>query len=140
MKRAKGGPMDVADSVTMREGLGIVGNANQGGRRQVTIIDADVWERVLAELGAYVDPSARRANVMLRGVDLANSRGRILHLGECHIRIFNETKPCELMDLALPGLRAALYSNWAGGAFGEVVVGGTARVGDAARFADEVAR
>jgi MOSC domain-containing protein YiiM len=76
---------------------------------------------------------------MLRGVDLAKSRGRILCLGECRIHIFNETKPCEQMDAALPGLKGALYANWAGGAFGEVVVGGTARVGDAAMFIDETA-
>ena len=59
-------------------GQGLVGNANQGGRRQVTIIDAAVWERVMEELGATVPPSARRANIMVRGLNLDSTRKRFL--------------------------------------------------------------
>lgn len=130
IKRAKGGPMDTVASAELITGRGIAGNANQGGRRQVTIIDAAAWERITRELGASVDPSARRANVTVRGVDLENSRGRVLRLGECRIRIYGETRPCELMDEAHAGLRAAMSANWGGGAFGEVLEGGAVKVGD----------
>jgi MOSC domain-containing protein YiiM len=134
IKRAKRGPMDAVERAEMIAGDGIVGNANRGGRRQVTIIDAEVWERVMAALGARIDPSARRANLMVRGVDLSGSRGKVLRLGECRVRIFNETKPCEQMDEALPGLKATLYADWGGGAFGEVIKSGTVRVGDVAAW------
>lgn len=137
IKRAKRGVMDAVERAQMVEGRGLMGNANIGGRRQVTIIDADVWERVMRELGAEIDPSARRANIMLRGVDLAGSRGRILRLGDCRVRIFNETKPCERMDEALPGLKAALNKDWGGGAFGEVIAGGEVSVGDMAVWEDD---
>ena len=140
LKRAKRGPMDVVERAEMVEGRGLVGNANQGGRRQVTIIDAAVWERVMGELGATLNPSVRRANIMVRGVDLVNSRGRVLRIGECRVRIFNETKPCERMDEVLPGLKAALYANWGGGAFGQVIDGGTVRVGAVAMWEDTVKR
>lgn len=132
IKRFKRGPMDAVREAEMVKGRGLVGNADQGGRRQVTIIDAEVWEQVMKELDANIDPAMRRANIMVRGVDLAHSRRQILQLGECQIRIFNETKPCERMDEVLPGLQHALYDHWRGGAFGEVMTGGTVRVGEVA--------
>lgn len=136
IKRAKRGPMDTVDQGEMIAGKGLVGNANQGGRRQVSIIDAAVWELIMEELGATIDPSARRANIMVRGLELANTRKRILLLDECRVRIFTETKPCERMDEVLPGLKAALYKNWAGGASGQVITGGRVRVGAVARWED----
>ena len=134
IKRGKRAPMDGVETAEMVAGKGLVGNANQGGRRQVTIIDAEVWERVMEELGATIDPSARRANIMVRGLDLKNSRKQVLLLGECRVKIFTETKPCERMDEVLPGLKAALYKNWGGGAAGQVITGGTVRVGAVARW------
>jgi MOSC domain-containing protein YiiM len=122
--------MDAAESAELVAGRGIVGNADQGGRRQVTIIEQEVWEALMRRLGGALPPSARRANLMVSGVPLADSRGRVLLVGPCRVRIFNETKPCERMEEALPGLRAAMYPNWSGGAFGEVVEGGRIAVGD----------
>ncbi len=134
IKRAKRGPMDAIAEAEMIAGKGLVGNANQGGRRQITIIDAAVWERIMEELGATIEPSARRANIMVRGLELANTRKQVLLLDECRVRIFTETKPCERMDEVLPGLKAALYRNWGGGVCGQVIDGGRVRVGAVARW------
>ncbi len=134
IKRAKRGPMDAVAEAEMIAGKGLVGNANQGGRRQITIIDAAVWERIMEELGATIEPSARRANIMVRGLELANTRKQVLLLDECRVRIFTETKPCERMDEVLPGLKAALYQNWGGGVCGQVIDGGRVRVGAVARW------
>lgn len=41
IKRARLGPMDAVDHAALIENRGIVGNANQNGRRQVTIIEED---------------------------------------------------------------------------------------------------
>ena len=133
IKRGKRAPMDRVEEAKMIAGKGLVGNANQGGRRQVTILDAEVWERVMEELSATIDPAARRANIMVRGLNLENTRKRVLILGECKVKIFTETKPCERMDEVLPGLKAALYKNWGGGASGQVITGGIVRVGAIAR-------
>jgi MOSC domain-containing protein YiiM len=137
LKRMRLGLMDCVGRAELEAGRGIAGNADYGGRRQVTILDADEWERRVATLGATLDPSARRANLLIRGVDLAESRGRVLALGACRIRIDGETKPCDLMDESLPGLRQALYERWGGGAWGAVVNGGAITVGDPARWVDE---
>jgi MOSC domain-containing protein YiiM len=136
LKRFKGGPMDPVLFAEAVAGRGLAGNANQGGKRQVTIIDQDRWREAEAELGLSVHPSARRANVMLRGIDLENMRGRELRIGPCVIRIYNETRPCEQMDDAQPGLRDALKPRWRAGAFGEIVQGGVMRVGDGAGWVD----
>jgi len=134
LKRFKRGPMDRVLFVEAIEGRGLSGNANQGGKRQVTIIDEARWSDAQREVGVDVDPSARRANVMLRGLDLEGTRGKMLRVGPVLIRIYNETRPCEQMDEAQPGLRAALGVAWRGGAYGEVVEGGVIREGDSAAW------
>jgi len=130
IKRAKLGPMDPVQRATAVEQRGLVGNANQGGTRQVTIIEKEVFDRLKDTLGPAVDPSMRRANVMVSGVRLQERRGHKLHLGECIIELVGETRPCERMDEALQGLRKALEPEWSGGAYGRVVQGGEMRVGD----------
>jgi MOSC domain-containing protein YiiM len=134
LKRFKGGPMDPVMFAEAVPGRGLAGNANQGGKRQVTLIDESRWKEACAELGVDVDPSARRANVMLRGIDLEGMRGRTLRIGQMRVRIYNETRPCEQMEDAEPGLRVALQPRWRAGAYGEVVEGGVITVGDVAEW------
>ncbi len=136
VKRARGGPMDPADAVTLQAGRGIDGNADQGGWRQVTVIEAEVFEALEDRFGSDLSPAMRRANVMVRGIRLEGCRGRILHLGDCRIEMRGETVPCHQMDEALQGLREALKEGWGGGAFGRVLDGGEIGVGDRAWLRD----
>jgi MOSC domain-containing protein YiiM len=130
IKRNHRGPMDPAMFATLVAGRGIAGSADQGGKRQVTILARERWEAVIERLGVAVDPSARRANLLVSGIDLENSRGRVLRIGACRIRVWGETRPCERMDEAEPGLRSALDAHWGGGAFGEVLDAGQIAIGD----------
>lgn len=122
--------MDPVEQAMLVVDEGLVGNANRGGRRQVTVLDAEAWERVAAELDVDVDPAARRANLLVRGVDLAATRGRYLRIGRGLIEIGGETRPCNRMDEACPGLQDALHPEWRGGVYGIVTVGGEIEVGD----------
>jgi MOSC domain-containing protein YiiM len=137
IKRFKRGPMDPVDEATLVAGRGLAGNANQGGRRQVTLLDEGRWAEAQEAVGAAVDPSVRRANILLRGIDLERSHRRLLRIGTAIIRIHTETRPCERMEEAHPGLQAALSPRWRGGANGQVIEGGVVRVGDRAEWVAE---
>ena len=130
IKRSHRGPMDPAPTGRLLAGRGLVGNADQGRRRQVTVIDLAAWERLMQELGRSVSPAARRANLLVSGIELAESRERVLRVGGCRLRVGGETRPCERMDEALPGLREAMTRNWNGGVFAEVLDDGEIAVGD----------
>lgn len=136
IKRFNGGPMDRVQFAELHAGRGLANNANQGGKRQVTLIALERWRQVMQQLGADIDPSARRANLLLSGIELENSRHRLLQIGTCRIRIWGETRPCDMLDNVHRGLKEALKVNWGGGAFGEVLFGGRIREGDAVHWVE----
>jgi MOSC domain-containing protein YiiM len=138
VKRCKRGPMDAALAGELVAGRGLAGSADQGGRRQVTLIEEEVWAALMRELGAALPTGARRANLVVRGLALAGSRGRELWVGDCLLRIAGELKPCERMEHAAPGLQAAMFPDWRGGAFAQILEGGEIRVGDAVSWVDGV--
>lgn len=138
LKRAHRGTMDPVARAEAVAGRGLAGNVDRSRRRQVTLIARETWERLLSELGvteADLPPVARRANLLLGGCDLRDARGRVLRIGHgpaaVRLRITGETKPCERMDEAWPGLQAVMRPDWGGGAFAEVLAGGPLAVGDA---------
>ncbi|AFY39054.1 MOSC domain containing protein [[Leptolyngbya] sp. PCC 7376] len=138
IKRGKRAPMDALERAELIQNKGLKNNANQGGWRQVTLLEAEVWERVMAKLNADLDPSVRRANILVRGLKLKKDcRGKQLKIDDGILKILNETKPCERMDEALPGLKSALYDNWGGGAFGCVMTGGDVWVGASAQWLED---
>lgn len=135
IKRAHRGPMDSVSRTAVIAGRGIVGDANQGGTRQVTILSDKAWSKVTAGPGTP-DPIVRRANLLVSDLDLVSSRNKILRIGDVRIRVLGETRPCERMEEAKPGLHAAMSVPYGGGAFGEVLDDGEIAVGDAVTLSD----
>jgi len=122
--------MDSTARAQLIAGCGIVGNANQGGARQVTLIDLERWQELMDSMQADLATGARRANLVLEGIDLFDSRGRTLRIGPVRLQIRGETRPCERMEETLSGLQSAMRERWGGGAYGEVLTGGEIALGD----------
>ena len=130
IKRAHRGPMDSVDEATLVAGGGVAGSVDRSRRRQVTLLESEAWAACMTELGVHKDPALRRANILLNGVTLAHTRGRVLVIGDTRLAIGGELTPCERMDEATPGLQAALRADWRGGVFALVLTGGVIQVGD----------
>ena len=137
IKRAHGGRMDSHLATVLEAGRGLIGNADRGGRRQVTLLSEERWSELMQEVGASLGPEARRANLVISGIDLENTRGRVLRVGSSRLRIGGETRPCEQMEEAAHGLQKAMRERWGGGAFAEVLDGGTISVGDSVTWENE---
>jgi MOSC domain-containing protein YiiM len=118
-----------AARITVETGVG--GDARgKPGRRQATVITRRAWEAACSELGAAHLPwTTRRANLLVDGIDLQDKIGYDLRVGDAVLTISGETRPCEVMEQAYPGLRAALRPEWRGGVTCRVTRSGDIAVG-----------
>jgi MOSC domain-containing protein YiiM len=76
---------------------------------------------------------ARRANLLLDGLEPLDIVAGRIHIGSVVLEILAETRPCERMDEACPGLMQALVPGLRAGSYCRVLSGGVVRVGDAVR-------
>jgi MOSC domain-containing protein YiiM len=138
LKRSHRGPMDEVQAVAFVAGQGVAGSVDRSRRRQVTLLALEDWNAAIREAGAAVDPSFRRANLLVSGVSLEGTRGRVLQIGtEVTLAVGGELTPCERMEEVHPGLQRALRPFWRGGVFAQVLSGGFVRVGDEIAWAAE---
>lgn len=129
--------MDPVQRAVLDPTEGIHGNVDRSTRRQVTLLDRDAWTRTMSDLGADIDPSARRANVLLSGMDLANARDNVLAIGNARLLIGGEVTPCTRMNDVLPGLQDAMRAEWRGGVFAQILQRSEINVGDAVAWRTE---
>jgi len=118
-------------AVTMASG--VQGDARgKPGKRQVTVLSADVWSEVCSSLGVELEWSKRRANLLVAGIRFsAKDIGRKLVVGSILLEVRCECDPCHRMDQVHPGLRKALEPEWRGGVCCTVVQEGLVQIGDA---------
>ena len=110
-----------------------VGDDSRGlikGDRQVTVMTKESWDAVCQELGRKLHWTTRRANIMVEGVDLKDSTGLILKIGDFYLEITGEMEPCQRMDDQFVGLTKALVPDWRGGVTCKILSEGIIREND----------
>ena len=135
-RAASRAPVEDRDVLELAAGEGVVGDHTFGSKRHVTIVFEDDWQAATDALGKDVDPSARRANVLLSGGGGLAWIGRTIRLGDAVLEIRGETRPCHVMDEAAAGLQEALGPEGRSGVWGVIVEGGQVARAAAATLQD----
>ena len=143
-----------ADEIRLVEGLGVEGDAHQGGTvkhrsrvardptqpnlRQVHLIHAELHDELRGR-GFAVQAGEMGENITTRGIDLLGlATGTRLRLGDrAVVEVTGLRNPCRQLDKIQPGLMAATLDRDAegrlvrkAGIMGVVIAGGDIRPGD----------
>jgi MOSC domain-containing protein YiiM len=115
---------------------GLLGDHYGGGKREVTLIQAEHLAAVAALLDALrVDPALLRRNLVVSGINLLALKDRRFRAGEALLEYSGPCHPCSRMEEALgPGGYNAMRGH--GGITARVLERGVIRIGDAVRVAD----
>ena len=126
-------PIEELHSVRISSESGVEGDCHgEPGPSQITVVSEAAWRDVTGELQVELPWTLRRANLLVRGIDLFETRGKRLQIGPVVLEITGENDPCWLMDKQHRGLRKALAPRWRAGVACRVLSGGIVKVGDAA--------
>lgn len=148
---------EVAEAITLREGLGVEGDAHAGvtvkhrsrvradptqpNLRQVHLIHAELFDEV-AQNGFALDPGDLGENITTRGLDLLGlPRGTVLAIGAgVRLEVTGLRNPCSQIEKFRPGLLAQVLEKRPDGTLlrkagimSIVLAGGTVRAGDGVR-------
>ena len=131
VKSRDDGNMHLLDKANITKSSGVE-NDPRGKRlsRQVTVVSSESWAAVCADLGKEIPWTFRRANLLVDGISLPNSKGKKLIVGNVEMEVTFETTPCHVMDEAEKGLKDALAPNWRGGVLCRVLKEGEIKCGD----------
>ena len=74
VKRTQDPSRVVLDEATISCETGVADDIKgKPGKRQVTVLSREAWDEVCAELGEQLPWTARRANLLVEGIDLADT-------------------------------------------------------------------
>ena len=101
-----------------------------GGKRQVTLIQAEHLDAVASMLGFdEVKPETVRRNIVVRGINLLALKGKTFRVGDATLAFTDHCHPCSRMETVLgPGGYNAMRGH--GGITARVLEGGLIRQGD----------
>ena len=131
IKSEKRGPMQTLDSAYVSLKRGVEYDfRGKPGKRQVTVLSQKSWSLACAALLEPLEWTSRRANLLVDDLELFESTGKIIKIGELSLLITGETDPCSRMNEAAPGLFDALAVGWRGGVCCQVINEGRIAIND----------
>jgi len=138
VRRAPMVAMQEATVETDRHLSGDHARPKPGGKRQITLIQAEHLPAVASYLGlpTAVDPARLRRNLVVSGLNLLALKNRRVQIGEeVLLEITGECHPCSRMEEELgPGGYNAMRGH--GGLTARILQGGTVKLGDTVRVAE----
>ncbi len=130
-KAKSGAVMENLDTVEVTVERGLEGDyRGKLRRRQISVLSREDWDKACEDLDRDLPWTTRRANLLLEGTALKETKGARLKIGNVILEVYCETDPCAVMDKASQGLRQALEPDWRGGVCCRVISGGKISVGD----------
>jgi MOSC domain-containing protein YiiM len=138
VRPARKAPLVSLDGVEITGENGVVGDHysgrpnpdGRGGKRQVTLIQAEDLAAIAGYLGREVTPGDLRRNVVVAGINLRALKDRRFQVGTAVLEATEDCHPCSQMETILgPGGYNAVRGH--GGITARVISGGLVRVGDA---------
>lgn len=116
--------------VSFKNGIGYDSRGAIQNNRQITVMTKENWEIICTELKSDIAWTTRRANILIEGLDLTNTTGRQLRIGNFCLEITGEMYPCRRMDEQFDGLTNALTPDWRGGVTCKLITEGEIKLGD----------
>jgi MOSC domain-containing protein YiiM len=134
---AHGEQPHAVDSAVGVAGEGLEGDRNFGDSEScnVTLIEAEAFERQLSEQGLDLNPGDSRRQVLVRGVDLGEFIGRRFLVGELECEGEERCEPCSHLS-KMVGTQVVLKGLLHTGLRARILSGGTVRVGDEVQLAE----
>jgi MOSC domain-containing protein YiiM len=133
IRPAREASLQLVEQVELEADLGLTGDhyASRGGKRQVTLIQAEHLSAVASMLGIEsVRPETVRRNIVVRGVNLLALKDKHFSVGGATLAFTGLCQPCSRMETALgPGGYNAMRGH--GGITARVLRGGIVKTGDA---------
>ncbi|WP_455201129.1 MOSC domain-containing protein [Kaarinaea lacus] len=141
IRHKKRGPMQTLNKAFISLGKGVEDDfRGKPSKRQVTVMSQKAWQDANAILGTELPWTTRRANLLVDELDLENTAGKTIVVGDVVLRITQETDPCERMTEAATGLYDVLKANWRGGVCCRVISEGHVKLGDDVVLAEKVSK
>ena len=128
------------DQAVGHPGKGLEGDRHFGhpDAGDITLIEAEAFERQLETLGLDLEPGAARRQIIVRGIDLGELIGQRFQVGELECEGEERCEPCNHLA-GMVGTQVVLKGLLHTGLRARIVTGGTIRAGDAVRLIRPVA-
>jgi MOSC domain-containing protein YiiM len=125
-------PMECLDETTISfsNGVGTDSRGKKQGKRQVTVLTKESWDKASELNGSEIPWTTRRANLLISGFNLENSTGKHLIIGDVKLEITGELEPCKRMDEQVEGLTQILTPYWRGGVCCKIISEGKISIGE----------
>jgi len=132
IRPARKSPLQPVQQVELLTDIGFAGDhySNAGGKRQVTLIQAEHLDAVASMLQLdAVKPESVRRNIVVRGINLLALKDKAFRVGDATLTFGDYCHPCSRMETVLgPGGYNAMRGH--GGITARVLHGGLIRPGD----------